>query len=1132
MSEESVFACAMSKATPAERAAYLDSACGADTNLRRRVEELLRAHDAAGGFLQQPAVGAHGTAEYEPDGDGLLREGPGTVIGPYKLLQLIGEGGMGVVYMAEQEQPVRRRVALKVIKPGMDSKQVIARFEAERQALAMMDHLHIAKVLDAGTTAEGRPYFVMELVRGVPITKFCDQEHLTPRERLELFVPVCQAIQHAHQKGVIHRDLKPSNILVTLYDGKPVPKVIDFGVAKALHTKLTERTMFTEFGAVVGTLEYMSPEQAEMSGLDVDTRSDVYALGVLLYELLTGTTPFEKKRLRAAALAEVMRIIHDEEPPTPSTRLSQSGESLAGIAAARKTEPAKLTKLMRGELDWIVMRALEKDRARRYETANAFARDVQRYLADEPVEACPPSATYRLRKFARKHTKALATAAAFVTLLFVGLVGATVLAVWATSAEREADRQRITSDEAKQDAVKARAEAERQRDAARLTAYATGVGLAMHAWDENNVVRARELLAEIPTEAAGRDLRGFEWYYLSRLCHFEPRTLKGHASGVTSVAFSPDGQRLASGSYDHTVKIWSTATGLDLGPLKSHAGVVTSVAFSPDGRRLASGSDDQTVKIWDSATGQALLTLEGHTKPVRNVAFSPDGRRLASGSDDQTVRIWDSATGQQLHTLKGHAGIVTSVAFSPDGRRLASGSVDNAAKIWDSTTGQELLTLKGHTKPVKSVTFSPDGRRLASGSDDQTVKIWDSATGQALLTLMGHAGLVTSVAFSPDGRRLASGGHDNAVKIWDGATGQPLVSLREHPVGVTSVAFGPDGQRLASGSFDSTVKIWSSATGQEVVSLKGHADMVTSVAFSPDGRRLASGSRDNTVKIWDSTTCQELVCLRGHAKPVQSVAFSPDGRRLASGSVDNAAKIWDSATGHELLTLKGHTEPVNSVTFSPDGQHLASGSVDQTVKIWDSATGQEVLSLPGHTRYVTSVCFSPDGQRLASGSGDNTVKIWDSATGKELHTLTGHTIGGVRSVAFSPDGQRLASGGADHTVKIWDSATGHELLSLKGHAVAVTKVVFSPDGQRLASGSVDQTVKIWDSVTSKELVSLKSRAGPVRAVAFNADGQRLASGNEDGSIKLWERSVSPEVQERRAAHAAALPAKPPTPEGK
>ena len=384
---EAIFLAALDKTTPQGRVAYVEATCEGDPELLRRVRELLSCHEGSQGLLDAPPPGLGCTVDLPA-----ASEQPGTVIGPYKLLQQIGEGGMGTVFMAEQTQPVQRKVALKVIKPGMDSRQVIARFEAERQALAMMDHVNIARVFDAGATEAGRPYFVMELVHGVPITKYCDDNHLTPRQRLELFVPVCQAIQHAHQKGIIHRDIKPSNVMITLYDGKPVPKVIDFGVAKATEQKLTERTLFTQYGTLVGTLEYMSPEQAEMSALGVDTRSDIYSLGVLLYELLTGSTPLTHKRIKEAAYAEILRMIKEEEPPRPSTRLSDSGEALASISAQRHMEPAKLTKLVRGELDWIVMKTLEKDRNRRYETANGFAADVQRYLDDEPVQACPPSA--------------------------------------------------------------------------------------------------------------------------------------------------------------------------------------------------------------------------------------------------------------------------------------------------------------------------------------------------------------------------------------------------------------------------------------------------------------------------------------------------------------------------------------------------------------------------------------------------------------------------------------------------------------------------------------------------------------------------------------------------------------------
>jgi len=435
MIEEKLFNEALSKPR-AERAAFLAAACGDDDALRKRVEVLLSAHENPGSFLKQPIPG--------PTIDSPVDEQTGTQIGPYKLIEPIGEGGMGTVWMAQQTEPVKRLVAVKLVKAGMDSKQVIARFEAERQALALMDHPNIARVLDAGTTSTGRPYFVMDLVKGVPITEYCDEHHRTPRQRLELFVPVCQAVQHAHQKGIIHRDLKPSNVLVALYDGKPVPKVIDFGVAKAAGQTLTDKTLVTGFGNIVGTLEYMSPEQAEINQLDIDTRSDIYSLGVLLYELLAGSPPFSRKQLENAGMLEMLRIIREQEPSKPSTKLSSS-EVLPTLSANRGTEPAKLTKLVRGELDWIVMKALEKDRNRRYETANGFAMDVQRYLADEAVQACPPSVGYRLKKFVRRNKGPVLAASLVLLVLVAGIVGTAWQAIRAAN---RAEGERLAKERA------------------------------------------------------------------------------------------------------------------------------------------------------------------------------------------------------------------------------------------------------------------------------------------------------------------------------------------------------------------------------------------------------------------------------------------------------------------------------------------------------------------------------------------------------------------------------------------------------------------------------------------------------------------------------------------------------------
>src|SRR5262245_51401306 len=478
---------AVLEVAPEERAAWLERECAADAGLREHLRVMLAAHDAPQSLLDQPVAtfaassprnGVIATVDAPP-----VREQPGAVIGPYKLLQEIGEGGMGTVWMGQQTEPVKRFVAIKLIKAGMDSRQVIARFEAERQALALMDHANIARVIEAGSTDTGRPYFVMDLVKGVPITKYCDEHQLTPRQRLELFIPVCQAVQHAHQKGIIHRDLKPSNVLVALYDGKPVPKVIDFGVAKAAGPKLTEATLFTGFGVVIGTPEYMSPEQAQLDNLDIDTRSDIYSLGVLLYELLTGTTPFTTKDLEKAGLLETLRVIREQEPPRPSTKLS-TAEGLPILAANRGTEPAMLTTLVRGELDWIVMRCLEKDRNRRYETASSLAADVQRHLDDEPVRACPPSIGYRFRKFARRNKRPVLAAAIVVLALMGGIIGTT----WGM----------LRAKQAKDDLIQ--------------TLYYQWIGAAAYARDRKRDALAEELLEQCPPE-----LRGWEWHHVKRL---------------------------------------------------------------------------------------------------------------------------------------------------------------------------------------------------------------------------------------------------------------------------------------------------------------------------------------------------------------------------------------------------------------------------------------------------------------------------------------------------------------------------------------------------------------------------------------------------------------------------------------
>jgi WD40 repeat protein/serine/threonine protein kinase len=1108
MTADEILLAALEKPTPAERAAYLDGACGPDAALRALVQGLLKAHEAAGSFLEQPLFESTPTSDQLPSS-----EKSGTVIGPYKLLEQIGEGGFGVVFMAEQQQPLRRRVALKVIKPGMDTKQVVARFEAERQALAMMDHQNIARVLEAGATDSGRPYFVMELVRGIPITQFCDDNRLTLPERLELFVAVCQAVQHAHQKGIIHRDLKPNNVLVTLHDGTPLVKVIDFGIAKALgQQRLTDKTLVTGFAQMIGTPLYMSPEQAEMSGQDADTRTDIYALGVLLYELLTGTTPFDKERLKEANYEEIRRIIREEEPAKPSTRISTLGQAATTVSANRKSEPRRLSQLFRGELDWIVMKALEKDCNRRYETASSFAADVQRYLHDEPVQACPPSAVYRFHKFARRNKAALMTASAvaFAMLLAVtGLVASNILVL------REKAQTEAAKDELQQTLRR-----ERQNS------YYERIALADREWSANNLGRMQQLLQECPAE-----LRSWEWHYLKRLQYTSLPPLR-HDSTLVCLAFSPDSQCLASGGEDGVINLWDAHTGQRLRIFRARTGKPMenrSVAFSPDGQRLAAGYSDGRIRIWDVRGDQEPLDWEAHRGTVICLVFSPEGKRLASccfsrGLEGELAggeaKVWDAATGKEIFTFRGQPQGMLSLAFSPDGRRIASGGEDKTVKVWDARSGQEVWTSREQRAPVRTVAFSPDGRSLASaeadysGLSDAEVKLWDAQTGEPRRTLRGHIGYLHSIAFSPDGQRLASAGLDRTVKLWDVATGRVTLTLRDHKLVIWAVAFSPDGRQLASASRDRTVRIWDATPleekpGEEPLTLPVNPDGgVLGVAFHPDNQWLATVADD--VKLWDRHTGKKLFTLP-HSEGCWCIAFSPDGQRLAGGK-KGEVKVWEVRTGQLFHSLGRFSNATSRVAFSPDSRRLVSTHFDRNVRVWDMSTGDGEVRIPAaHAGPILGLALSPDGKSIVtSGLLDERVKVWDAATRRPICALEPPHAGPPWGIAFRSDGKLLASASGDSasgdgTIKLWDTESwkqqGEDLRNPGG--ILPKSLAFSPDGRLLAWGSMDSTVIVWQALT-KEIQTLRSHTSWVKSVAFSPDGEWIASASQDGTVKIWK----------------------------
>jgi serine/threonine protein kinase/WD40 repeat protein len=1101
-SAESIFFSALEKSSPTEQAAYVNEACGDDDALRQRIEKLLDSHPKIGGFLEEPL-----NPTTEVDG-GRIYEGPGTMIGLYKLRQQIGEGGFGVVFMAEQLQPVRRKVALKIIKPGMDTHEVVARFESERQALAMMDHPNIARVLDAGATETGRPYFVMDLVKGVPITEFCDKNQLGTRQRLELFVTVCQAVQHAHQKGVIHRDIKPANIMVTLHDGTPVPKVIDFGIAKAIGQELTVRTLFTSYGQMIGTPQYMSPEQAEMSGLDVDTRSDVYSLGVLLYELLTGRTPLEADRLRTASYAEVQRMICEEEPTKPSAHLSTLGDELTIIARHRSTDPKHLCQLIRGDLDWIVMKALEKDRRRRYETANALAMDVQRNLHDEPVAARPPSAAYRLRKFALRHKSAFTAGVLVALALLLGSVVSTWQAIRATVAEGLAQNRFENEKTLRQQADEAKREAKRRLFEARLSEARAGrrSGLArQRVASLSAIVEAAQLARELGLESD--TLLELRNEAIACLALVDVRTVKDVADyppGSSGLAFDDDLDVYARGDSKGNITVHLVADDQQIGALPGPSddgdqSTVAAIIFSPDGEVLAARYHPlDRVWLWNWRS-KGVFKLP-YAIDSGAFTFSPDGSLLALGQPDGTITLHDLRSGEPLRTL---------------------GKVD--------------------VKPM-GLSFSPDGYRLAVSSWwGQQVLVLNVMTGQVLHKFPAPAGM-WSAAWHPDGALLAFGCEDRNLYIWDTTSGQQHTILRGHQTGANVAAFAAEGDLLVSWAWDGTTRLWDPWVGREVVRFAGHTQV------SGDGRRLANHS-GRKISISEILCADELRALPRMSPVVGgdygNGSFSPDGRWLALGT-GTGARLWDLVRAREVDLPP--VPPARDIDFHPSRQEIfASG--DGGLYRWPWRVDGDVfrigkaekLAAPGSTTYVsldaagsvlaaanyqgawalhlddgsqpahrlshasaTYVAISPNGRWAATGTfRGRGVKVWEIPSRAHLKTLIPDDSG--TRMAFSPDARWLVTSTPEE-FRIWQTGSWESVQKLpRDQMLSNEGIAFSPDSRMLALTLSLSGVRLLDPATGAVIAELQADGvGPISWMAFSPDGGQLVIEAVTGNVWVWD----------------------------
>jgi serine/threonine protein kinase/WD40 repeat protein len=1091
--EQSLFAEALRHDMPEARAAYLDAACGSDTALRRRLEALLRAAENSGGFLEQPPEGFSG--EFDSASlVGELSEKAGDRIGRYKLLEKIGEGGCGVVYMAEQEEPVRRRVALKVIKLGMDTRSVVARFEAERQALALMDHPNIAKVFDGGATPTGRLYFVMELVRGVRITEFCDEARLSTEARLRLFVQVCQAIQHAHQKGIIHRDLKPSNILVTVNDGSPVPKVIDFGIAKATGQRLTDKTLFTQFHSFMGTPAYTSPEQAEMSSVDIDTRSDIYSLGVLLYELLTGRTPFDGDQLLRSGLDEMRRIIRDDQPPRPSNRLDTLGITEAtALSAKRKASVPELAGDVRGDLDWIVMKCLEKDRARRYETANGIAADIQRHLNHEPVTARPPSGMYLLRKLAHRNRGALIAAVTVLVALLVAVLAlatsnarirlerdqkdhallerGNALEAARSSEQRARDQLLISLQNQAQarrnsgqmgqrlESLAALTEAARIRPSPELRDNAIAAmaipdverGSVWQAWNPDTMALAYDSLHQryarigldglisIRTAPQDRELQRLE----------SPR-VPPDAAGM-QFTFSPDGRFLIRLDENGELVVWRWESGKSV--LKNAPANCSAVAFSPDGRRIAVGHD-HWITCFDLSNGEASRRWQTRDRTCA-IDFHPDSRRLAAGYDrSNVVSIYIADDGEHVADLPMGASSGTTVAWHPEGNLLATAGSDPRIQIWDVKAQRKVAVLEGHVQQVTSLVFHSGGDLLTSTSWDGVVRLWQPSPGRLLMRLP----LSVCMGSSREGRWAGVISPSNLqAQLWG------IVPSQEYHTFLNTFADGdcelyegnisPDGTLLALATSDG-VRLWDVAQGREVAWLR--TGDTRAGLFLADGRELLTCGPVDGLRRWtlEGDPKSEAGLKAGPSHQIllpfapARIAKDRSGRRLAVlGDYGGECMILDLVTelvqGPEMLHFNA-----GFVALSANGERLAtSGWHSRDVKLWDGQSGKLIKEL--EVDLTAQVFFTPDNREMIiARSKEFTFHDLSSLEvsrrmSREIGLYPGH-------VAFTADGKLMALEMAPGLIHLKEITSGRTIAKLEGpHGEISTWMSFTPDGTQL-----------------------------------------------------------------------------------
>jgi WD40 repeat protein/serine/threonine protein kinase len=971
---------------------------------------------------------------------------------------IVGKGGLGKVMIAFDEHLGRRVAVKELLSDVRDTAGAIVRLLKEARVTAQLEHPNIVPVYEIGKRLDGSLYYTMKLVQGRTLAaalKACTSLD----ERLKLlphFVALCNAIAYAHSRGVIHRDVKTENVMVGEF-GETV--VLDWGVAKARGKKeeaegagLTSVSSLipdggagsTVEGAAIGTPSYMSPEQAMGKIDEVDEQSDVWSLGAVLYEILTGRPPFTGKTTMQV-LSRVMT-----EPVVPPRRIDEA---------------------IPPELASICEKALSRGKTSRYRSAREIADEIEAFRSGARVRFHEYSSMELFRRFAAKNKAALMAACAILAVIVAALVMVS-LSFRSEKSARQHEHEALEKEKRE------------------------------HLIANFHIAQAFNEKAD-RLEKEKRSLES-RIYAAASLLHNPSNPQSPYASPTFARLF-PESDLL---NVEAASIIYRSSLGLVLsygGSFKSDD-AFSDVAFSPDGKLVAACGFDRKVGVWDVETEAIVLTLEGHTDSVSDATFSPDGRWLASASADRTVRLWDLKEGRALLTLQACENKVQCAAFSADGARVAAGCSEGKITVWDAATGAPLLSLSGHEGQVMGVAFSPDGKTIASGSYDKTVRTWDAATGAPVAVLAGQGKRVTDVAFSPDGKLILAGAGDKTVRVWDVESGKQVVSVEGHRDLVMGVDFSPDGRTLASAGYDGAVKLWRLDATRPILALDGHKDWIFGVAFSPDGKRLASASLDKTLKVWDVSTGKLVLSIEGQLGFMWHVDYSPDGLRLAAGCADGTVGLWDAKTGQPIHAMKGHVEVVHCVDFSPDGSLITSAGEDRTVRLWDTASGQQVAVLEGHEGKVWEAVFSPDGKFIASASSDNTVRLWD-VEGRKLVRTFPHAQW-VTSVDFSPDGKTIAAAGKDGTAVLWDASTGKKIKVLLGHEQWVNTVMFSPDGKHIATASDDGRFGIWSVDTGKLILVINVvESGADSALSFSPDGQWLAT-DQDKSILVFPLDFS------------------------